>query len=164
MSAADRAALALMNSQAMCDLLAACRTHRVPGWWDGSAFRSHPVGLIVGVVKLTNHWHVDHLCTIDITDGTGWDRNVCQDSCAHGNPHPRQMGGGAVQVWRCGAWASPDLEAALRPRLMQILTDAAEHIEKAEAAALAAATAVAAQSQAARAAQVAAAVAKAVQA
>lgn len=131
----ERAAMAIANSTACCDLLALARMYKAPGWWEGSAFRSHPCGLVVDTIKLTNHWHVDDLCTIYITDGAGWDtRNVCRDSFAHGDPHPRAIEGRALQVWRCGRWTDPAYEQALRPRLLEILTAAARHIEEAEAA------------------------------
>lgn len=133
-AAQERAEQALTNSAAMCQLLAQCREYRVPGWWDGSAFRSHPVGLIVGTIKFTNYWHCDDLCGIELTDGAEWDRNVCQDSFAHGSPHPKPVSGTAIRVWRCGAWDKPDFEQALKARALEILTAAAEHIERAAAA------------------------------
>lgn len=145
----------------MCQLLAQCREHRVPGWWEGSAFRAHPVGLIVGTIKLTNFWHVDDLCSIEITDGDGWNRNVCMDSCAYGDPHPKPINGRAIRAWRCGAFASPEIEAKLRPRLLEILTSAAEHIEQSVADTKAAAEAHAERAAAVHQAATAAALAKA---
>ena len=130
-AAAQRAALAMRNSREFCQLLAQCREFKVPGWWDGSAYRCHPVGLIVGAFKFTNHWHVDQLCTIEITDGSGWDRNVCQDSFAHSSPHPKPVGGSAVQVWRCGDWSAAEFAESLTSTVLEILTAAAEHIERA---------------------------------
>lgn len=126
-----RAEHALTDSAAMCQLLAQCREYKVPGWWDGSAFRSHPVGLIAGTIKLTNHWHCDDLCTIELTDGDEWDRNVCNDSRAYGNPHPKPVSGAAISVWRCGKWAKPEFEEALKSRVVALLSDAARHIEQA---------------------------------
>lgn len=127
---AEVAANALVSSHVFCQLMADARTYRHPLHWEGSSFRSHPVGVIVGTVRLANHWHVENLCTVYITDGEGWDRNVCQDSCAHGNSYPRAIGGAEIQVWRCGQWATPEFEEALKPRLLGILTDVAEHVEK----------------------------------
>ena len=143
----QRAERALKSSQAMCELLAQCRQYRVAGWWDGSAFRSHPVGLISGAIKLTNHWHVDNLCTIEITDGAGWDRAVCQDSRAYGNPHPKPINGKAVQAWRCGSFESPEIAEALTSRLLELLTAAAECIQRASDAERVAAEAAAAESR-----------------
>lgn len=129
---AQRAELALTNSAEFCNLLYQARQYRASGWWDGSAFRRHPCGLIVDTIKLTNHWHVDDLCTIEITDGAGWNRNVCQDSFAHGDPHPRPIEGGELQVWRCGCWADPLYEEQLKRRVLVILTAAAEHVQQAQ--------------------------------
>jgi hypothetical protein len=133
-AAAQRAELALTNSAEFCRLVSQARQYRAKGWWDGSAFRRHPCGLVVDTVKLTNYWNVDDLCDIQITDGAGWDtRGVCRDSLAHGDPHPKPIEGGALQVWRCGRWADPLYEEQLRTRLLAILTAAAEHIEQAQA-------------------------------
>lgn len=132
-AAAQRAELALTNSAEFCNLLSQARQYRARGWWDGSAFRRHPCGLVVDTIKLTNHWHVDDLCDITVTDGAGWDtRSVCQDSFAHGDPHPRPVEGGALQVWRCGRWADPLYEEQLKTRLLAILTAAAEHVQQAQ--------------------------------
>jgi len=127
----ERAALALQKRDVMCDLLADCRTHGVPGWWDGSAFRSHPVGLIVGTIKFTNQWRTDNGCDIQITDGDGWDLRVCQDSWGGGSPHPKPINGSAVTVWERGSWRSDEFREALQARVLEILTSAAEHIETA---------------------------------
>lgn len=130
---AARAALALIHSEEFCNLLAQARQYKAPGWWDGSAFRSHPCGLVIDTIKLTNHWHVDNLCTIEITDGAGWDaQGVCQDSFAHGSPHPQPIEGGSLTVWRCARWADPQYEEALKTRLLAILTAAAEHVAQAQ--------------------------------
>lgn len=146
----QRAERALASSESMCNLLAQCRQYRVPGWWDGSAFRSHPVGLIVGAIKLTNYWHVDNLCTIEITDGAGWSRDVCRDSRAYGNPHPQPIDGKSVQAWRCGSFGSPEIREALTPRLLEILTAAAAHIQRASDAERVAAEAAAEESKRSR--------------
>lgn len=130
---AERAELALTNSATFCNLLAQARQYKAPGWWQGSAFRSHPCGLVVDTIKFTNCWHVDDLCDIAITDGSGWDtRGVCRDSFAHGDPHPKPIEGGALQVWRCGRWADPLYEEQLRARVLAILTATAEHVEQAQ--------------------------------
>jgi hypothetical protein len=132
-TASERAELALTNSAEFCSLLSQARQHRASGWWEGSAFRRHPCGLVVDTIKLTNHWHVDALCDIAVTDGAGWDtRGVCLDSFAHGDPHPRPIEGGALHVWRCGQWADPLYEKQLKTRLLAILTAAAEHVEQAQ--------------------------------
>lgn len=129
----ERAENALGDSVVFCNLLAQARQYKAPGWWEGSAFRRHPCGLVADTIKLTNHWHVDDLCDICITDGAGWDvRNVCRDSFSHSDPHPQPIEGGSLQVWRCGRWADAQYEQALRPKLLEILTAAATHVEAAE--------------------------------
>lgn len=132
-SPAQRAEAALSSPIVMCDLLAQCRQFKVKGWWDGSAFRSHPVGLIRDVIKFTNYWHVDQHCDIQITDGEGWNRNVCQDSFSHQSPHPKAIGGHEVIAWRSGRWTSTEMEVSLKPQVLAILTEAAEHIAQAAA-------------------------------
>jgi hypothetical protein len=131
----QRAELALSNSEAFCNLIAQARQYKAPGYWEGSAFRSHPCGLVADTIKLTNHWHVDQLGTIYITDGAGWDtRSICRESLAHGDPHPHAIEGSELQVWRCGRWADAAYEQALRPRILEILTAAARHVEAAQVA------------------------------
>lgn len=125
----ERAELALGSARAFCRLMAECRTFKVPGWWEGSAFRMHPVGLIVGTVKMTNHWHTTDMCNIVITNGAGWNREVCQESAAYGNPYPQPIDGDCIEAWIMGRWVSSDFEAALAPRMRQILADAAHHID-----------------------------------
>jgi hypothetical protein len=130
----ERAVIALSHAAEFCNLIAQARRYKAHGCWEGSAFRSHPCGLVADTIKLTNHWHVDNLGTVYITDGAGWDtRSICRDSCAHGDPHPHAIGGSELQVWRCGRWADAAYEQALRPRLLEILTAAARHVEAAQA-------------------------------
>lgn len=130
----ERAAQALTSSAAFCRLMAQARQYNFPGWWDGSAFRSHPVGIISGTIKMTNFLHVGDTCKIEITDGDGWNRFVCQDSCAHGDPHPRPISGRGIVVWDNGSWANAGTQVALEPKVLEILSALALHIEQAEAA------------------------------
>jgi hypothetical protein len=129
----ERAALALTSADIFCNLTSAARSRKFPGYWEGSAFRRHPCGVIEGVIKLTNHWHVDNHCDVQITDGEGWNRSVCQDSFGHGDPYPSVLGTGSVLiVWRSGQWVDPEYQAALEPKLLDLLTRMARHIEAAE--------------------------------
>lgn len=134
MTATERAAKALASPAEFCALMAQAREFKFPGWWDGSAFRSHPVGIISGTIKMTNFWHVDDLCQIEITDGDGWDRSVCQDSRAHGDPHPRPVSGREIVVWDNGSWASAGTQAALEPKVLEVLSVLALHVQEAKAA------------------------------
>lgn len=132
---AERAELALTNARAFCDLLAEARHRKAPGWWDGSSYRSHPCGLVADTIKFTNFWHVDNMCSIEITDGLGWGvANVSQDSFGHRSPHPAPIEGAALRVWWCGQWADAAYKEALRPRVLEILTAAAAHIAAASEA------------------------------
>jgi hypothetical protein len=129
---ADRAALALKSSAVFCDLTGAARVRKFPGYWEGSSFRRHPCGVIEGVVKLTNHWHVDNHCDVQITDGSGWDRRVSQDSFGHDSPYPKPMGGAEVTVWQSGRWRSDEFREALEQKLLDLLTRMARHVDEAE--------------------------------
>jgi hypothetical protein len=129
---AERAALALKSSAVFCDLTSAARVRRFPGYWEGSAFRRHPCGVIEGVIKLTNHWHVDHTCDVQITDGSGWDRRVSDDSFGHGDPYPKPLGGVGVTVWSNGSWRDREFQEALEPKLLDLLTRMARHVDEAE--------------------------------
>lgn len=134
MTPIERAAKALTSRAEFCTLMAQAREFKFPGWWDGSAFRSHPVGIISGTIKMTNFWHVDNLCRIEITDGDGWNRSVCQDSRAHGDPHPRPVSGREIVVWDNSSWASPGTKAALEQKVLEILSALALHVQDAKAA------------------------------
>jgi hypothetical protein len=132
MTPAEHAELALKDRSVFCKVLADARQYKAPGWWDGSAFRCHPCGIIDGTIKMTNHWHCDDLGDIKITDGEGWNRSVSQDSFGHGSPHPAPIGGRGITVWDCSRWASPEYEEALKPRILEILIAAITHIERAK--------------------------------
>lgn len=134
MTPIERAAKALTSPEEFCTLMAQARNFKFPGWWDGSAFRSHPVGIISGTIKMTNFWHVNDLCQIEITDGDGWNRSVCQDSCAYGDPHPRPVNGREIVVWNNGSWRDAGTQAALEPKVLKILSDLAIYVRGAEAA------------------------------
>jgi hypothetical protein len=130
---ADRARQALSSSDAFCKLTAAARFRKFPGYWQGSAFRRHPCGVIAGAIKLTNHWHVDNSCAISITSGDAWTRPD-NDSFGHGDPYPRPANGGEVTVWECGKWRSDEFRNALEPKVLDLLTRMAAHVTQAEAA------------------------------
>lgn len=130
----ERAEFALKSQSAFCKLLAEARQLGFSKCWSGSAYRSHPCGIIDGTIKMTNHWHVDDDCTIAITDGDGWSLDICRDSFANGNPHPQPIKGTAIAVWSCGRWKSPEYEQALKERVLSILVAAAEHIDRVQAA------------------------------
>jgi hypothetical protein len=126
----ERAESALKNQSAFCNLLAEARQCGFSKRWEGSAFRNHPCGIVSGTIKMTNHWHVSDDCDIAITDGDGWNLDVCRDSFAYGNPHPQPINGTAIMVWSCGRWKSPEYELALKERVLAILVAAAEHIDR----------------------------------
>lgn len=136
LTSVETAKLALSNPNVMCSILSEARTYRFPGYWNGSAFRSHPCGIIVGTIKLTNDWHCDDYCSITITDGEGWRSDYCRESCAHGDPHPRPIGGTEIQVWsgcgRSGQWTSEAARVRMEDKIVEILTGAAEFIAAAK--------------------------------
>jgi hypothetical protein len=128
----ESAALSLTSAYLFCNLTSAARSRKFPGYWEGSAFRRHPCGVIEGVIKLTNHWHVDNHCDVQITDGSGWDRRVSQDSFGYDSPHPKPIGGTSVTVWSGGQWSREDFRQALEPKLLDLLTRMAQHVAEAE--------------------------------
>lgn len=125
----------LASASAFCDLVAASRATKFPGYWEGSAYRRHPCGVIQGAVKLTNEWTTSNGCEIAITDGDGWSSNFCRDSFANGNPHPKPLSGSEVIVWRSGRWASDEFRAALEPTLVELVERMQAHVSAAKAAA-----------------------------
>ena len=131
----ERAALALQNAEAMCDLLNDARCSHFPGYWEGSAYRYHPCGIIVGTIKFTNHWNTNNYCDIIITDGTGWDRNICRSPAAYGNPYPKPIDGIAIPILGEGRWRTEVARENLEAQVLAILTQAAEFVQAASVAA-----------------------------
>jgi hypothetical protein len=125
---AEVAQAALKSPSLFCNLLSDARSARFPGYWSGSAFRSHPCGVIEGTIKMTNHWRTDNSCDIAITDGEGWSRDYSTDSFGHGSPHPQAIGGKAYRVWDHGRWLNDEAKATLEQRVTDLLTRMAEHV------------------------------------
>ncbi len=127
----ERAVKALTSPAEFCSLMAEAREFKFPGWWEGSAFRHHPVGVIDGTVKMTNEWTVWDSCSIEITDGDGWNRNVCQDSFAYSSPNPDPINGISILIWSNGRWKDDEIRARMEPRIVEILTRLVAHAETA---------------------------------
>lgn len=113
----------LLKPSRFCNILADARSAKVPGWWDGSAFRSHPCGLIVGNMKLTNHWNVNDYCSIVLGTTNKWYMGKNDPFC-HGDPHPHPIDGAEVRVWYSGRWESEEFRAALEDKVVAILNRA----------------------------------------
>lgn len=118
----------VFNRYHFCNILNNARSTGFSGAWSGSAFRDHPCGIVRGNLKMTNEWRVDNGCSIVITDGQGWNTaDICRESCAYGNPHPKPVGGRSISVWNGYAWADDALREAIEPVARKILTDAMYH-------------------------------------
>lgn len=114
-----------------CRILARARSANIPGSWEGSAYRSHPCGLIAGNIRLDNHWHVDDVSTIYIATTDKW-RAGCQDSFANGDPFPKPVDGELIQVWYSGRWKSEAYREALEGKVVAILNRALAQIAAVE--------------------------------
>lgn len=104
-------------------ILARARSAKVPGAWSGSAFRRHPCGLLVGNMRLANHWHVDDYCSIVIGTTNKWS-SYCTDSFSYGDPYPHPVEGAEVQIWCNGRWVSEEFQDALEEKVVAILNRA----------------------------------------
>lgn len=94
----------LTSAYEFCELMRLSREFKVPGWWDGSAYRSHPCGFFAEGLIFTNEWRCDDHCSIramrNPSEPLGrW----CHDSASWGNPHPSPASGTEV-VWSNGKW------------------------------------------------------------
>jgi hypothetical protein len=126
----ERRALMLdvFNRHTFCNILSRARMHGFPGAWSGSSYRHHPCGIVRGTIKLTNDWHVDDICSIEITDGDGWDMRICTDSLStRGNPEPQPINGRGVRVWSSGRWESEEARERIEPIVRKILEQAQAH-------------------------------------
>ena len=118
----------LASCDAFCAVVGQATRWDVRGAWAGSAFRSHPHGLIVDGIKFTDDHHVDRTCSIAITDGPGWSRDYCKNPTANGNPHPQPVDGVSIVVWRNGRWIKEEYRLALEQKVRAILNDAEAQI------------------------------------
>ena len=113
----------LLRPSTFCNVLARARSARVRGWWDGSAYQSHPCGLLVGNMKLTNYWNVNDYCSIVIATSDKWGLGQ-KDPAMGGDPHPHPIDGTEVRVWWSGKWESDEFREMLEGRVVAILNRA----------------------------------------
>lgn len=121
----------LLVPSMFCNVLARARSARVRGWWDGSAYRSHPCGLLVGNMKLTNYWNVNDYCSIVIATTDKW-RLGLDNPAVYGDPHPHPIDGTEVRVWYSGQWESEEFREKLEGRVVAILNRALADIAAAD--------------------------------
>jgi hypothetical protein len=77
--------------------------------------------LLVGNIKLSNHWHVDDNCSIAISTSDRWIAG-CNDSFSHGDPYPRPADDNKeIVVWANGKWQREDFRASLEAKIVGIL-------------------------------------------
>lgn len=113
----------LFSPHRFCRILAEARSAKVRGSWEGSAFRSHPCGLIVGNMKLTNYWNVNDYCSIVLGTTDKWRMGQNNPACG-GDPHPHPIDGAEVRVWYSGRWESEEFRTALEGKVVAILNRA----------------------------------------
>lgn len=121
----------LLSPRRFCEVLAAVRSANVRGSWSGSAFRSHPCGLLVGNMRLANHWHVNNYCDIVLGTTDKW-RLGQNEPAAYGDPFPHCIDGEEVTVWCNGEWISEQYREALESRVVAILNRALADIAAAQ--------------------------------
>lgn len=121
----------LLRPSIFCGVLARARSARVRGWWDGSAYQSHPCGLLVGNMKLTNYWNVNDYCSVVIATTDKW-RLGMNNPAVRGDPHPHPIDGSEVRVWSDGRWASEEFREKLEGRVVTILNRALSDAAAAE--------------------------------
>jgi hypothetical protein len=119
----DMNATQLLRPSTFCNVLARARSARARGWWDGSAYRSHPCGLLVGNMNLTNYWNVNDYCSIVIATSDKWKLGM-DNPAVSGDPHPHPIDGTEVRVWSNGRWESEEFRVALEDRVVAILNRA----------------------------------------
>lgn len=89
--------------------LAAARRHKLRGWWQGSAFRSHPCGVIRNGIIFANQWNTNGYCYAEvILDPTSPIRFGQNDPAVSGDPYPRPERGGTLRVYYTGQWSQED--------------------------------------------------------
>ena len=121
----------LLHPTRFCNVLADARSANVRGSWEGSAYRSHPCGLIVGNMKLTNYWNVNDYCSIVLGTTDKWRMGQNEPAC-HGDPHPHPIDGEEVRVWYSGRWESEEFRAALEDKVVAILNRALADVAAAQ--------------------------------
>lgn len=98
--------LALSDARLFCEMLHKARTFKLSGWWEGSAFRYHPCGIVRQGLIFVNAWHVNNCCTIyAIDDPTSELHAAVSASCTkHNKAEPRPKKGDVTTVWSGGTW------------------------------------------------------------
>ena len=92
-----------------CNILASARQINFPGWWEGSAYRCHPVGVICGGLLLANHWSTYKYCHASIATepDEGWKPGL-NAPASWGDPFPHPKNGKEIKVYRDGHWCFDD--------------------------------------------------------
>ena len=93
-----------------CNTLASARRHGLKGAWSGSAYCSHPCGVIRGGMIFTNDWTTYDSCSVRVMlDPSSAFKPWSTDSLWQGgNPHPQPENGGTLTVYSCGRWVEED--------------------------------------------------------
>lgn len=88
-----------------CDVVEAARRYKLLGYWEGSAYRDHPCGVIRGQLILASHWSTHSYCHASVmTQPEEGLKPWCNDSWAYGDPYPHPKKGGEIKIYWSGRW------------------------------------------------------------
>lgn len=109
------------TSSRFCRILADARHFKLPGYWEGSAYRSHPCGVIRDGLILTNEWNVHDYCSAQVMlDPTSPIKPIFNGSRYNGDPHAYPERGGTLTVYN-GTWSKDD--GPWREKIVAMLAD-----------------------------------------
>lgn len=115
-----------------CDLLASARRHKLPGYWEGSAYCHHPCGVVRRGIIYTNEWNTNNYCSAEVMlDPTSPLAPRCRNPRAYGDPSCRPERGGTLRVYSDGNWSKDD--GPWRAEILRTLEDLRREIAEAEA-------------------------------
>ena len=121
------------NERRFCDILADARHYRLPGAWSGSAFRSHPCGVVRNGIIFANAWNTNNYCHAEVLlDPTSPIKPGMNAPAAYGDPYPHPERGGTLRVYWTGSWSGDD--GPWRKIIVDTLAELVAEIEVAKAA------------------------------
>jgi hypothetical protein len=92
-----------------CRILADARHLKLPGHWSGSAFRSHPCGVIRNGIIFANAWSTHDYCHAEVVlDPTSPIIPGMNAPACYGDPYPHPERGGTLKVYWTGSWSGDD--------------------------------------------------------
>ena len=111
------------NHTRFCNILAKSRNYKLKGYWEGSAYCSHPCGVIRNGIIFANRWNVHDYCYANVmTEPENGFNSGCNSPTANCDPYPHPKTGKEITVYSTGSWR-------LEGPWQQVILDTLEELE-----------------------------------